>query len=129
MQSNIITVIPVYNGERFLRQTLESVAAQTVKPDRLIVLDNCSTDRTPKIVREFAGLKCEYLRNPSNLGLFGNMNRALEFADQARHLHILCADDLITPAFLRDSFPRWRAAKDSVWRSASTNALMNRVSI
>lgn len=105
MQSNIITVIPVYNGERFLRQTLESVAAQTVKPDRLIVLDNCSTDSTPKIVREFAGLKCEYLRNPSNLGLFGNMNRALEFAEQTRHLHILCADDLITPTFFEKLIP------------------------
>ena len=31
MQSNIITVIPVYNGERYIRATLESVAAQTVK--------------------------------------------------------------------------------------------------
>lgn len=105
MQSNIITVIPVYNGERFIQKTLESVAAQTVKPDRLIVLDNCSTDRTPKIVQEFTGLKCEYLRNPSNLGLFGNMNRALEFAEQTRHLHILCADDLITPKFFEKLVP------------------------
>jgi len=105
MQSDIITVIPVYNGERFIRQTLESVAAQTRPPDRLIVLDNCSTDSTPKIVQEFAGLKCEYFRNASNLGLFGNMNRALEFADQTRHLHILCADDLITPHFFAKLIP------------------------
>ena len=105
MQSNIITVIPVYNGERFILATLQSIAAQTVKPDRLIVLDNCSTDSTPKIVQEFAGLKCEYIRNPSNLGLFGNMNRALEFADQTRHLHILCADDLITPKFFEQIIP------------------------
>ena len=105
MQSNIITVIPVYNGERFIQKTLESVAAQTVKPDRLIILDNCSTDSSPKIVQEFAGLKCEYIRNPSNIGLFGNMNRALEFADQTRHLHILCADDLITPKFFERLIP------------------------
>lgn len=105
MQSNIITVIPVYNGERFIQKTLESVAAQTVKPDRLIVLDNCSTDSTPKIVQEFTGLKCEYLRNPSNLGLFGNMNRALEFAEQTRYLHIIPADDLITPKFFDRLLP------------------------
>src|SRR5262245_37114558 len=105
MQSNIITVIPVYNGEKFLLRTLESVAAQALKPDRLIVLDNCSTDSTPTIVQEFAGLKCEYIRNPSNLGLFGNMNRALEFADQTRHLHILPADDLITPKFFEKLIP------------------------
>src|ERR1051326_2358129 len=53
LKSSIITVIPVYNGEKFIRATLESVAAQTVKPDRLIVLDNCSTDGTAKIVQEF----------------------------------------------------------------------------
>jgi hypothetical protein len=105
MQSNIITVIPVYNGERFLLRTLQSIADQTVRPDRLIVLDNCSTDSTPKIVQDFSGFKCEYLRNPSNLGLFGNMNRALEFADQTRHLHILCADDLITPKFFEQLIP------------------------
>src|SRR6185295_106084 len=99
MQSNVITVIPVYNGEKFLLRTLQSVANQTRRPDRLVILDNCSTDSTEEIVREFAGIKCEFIRNPTNLGLFGNMNRALEFAEQARYLHILCADDLITPKF------------------------------
>jgi glycosyltransferase involved in cell wall biosynthesis len=105
MQSNVITVIPVYNGERFLLRTLQSVANQTQRPDRLVILDNCSTDSTEKIVREFAGLKCEYVRNESNLGLFGNMNRALTYAEQTRHLHILCADDLITPKFFERLLP------------------------
>lgn len=105
MQSNVITVIPVYNGERFLLRTLQSVANQTQKPDRLVVLDNCSTDGTEKIVREFPGMKCELIRNERNLGLFGNMNGALDFAPQTRHLHILCADDLITPKFFEHMLP------------------------
>src|SRR5438105_4625825 len=99
MQSNIITVIPVYNGEKFIRATLESVARQTKLPDRLIVLDNCSTDKTDEIVKEFQPIKCEWIRNPKNLGLFGNCNRALEFARETKYLHLLCADDLIEPAF------------------------------
>src|SRR5437016_3098945 len=99
MQFNLITVIPVYNGERFIRQTLESVARQTLRPDRLIVLDNCSTDGTEKLVKEFKPVQCEWIRNPQNLGLFGNCNRALEFASQTRYLHLLCADDLIEPSF------------------------------
>ncbi|MBP9903843.1 MAG: glycosyltransferase family A protein [Verrucomicrobiota bacterium] len=105
MQANIITVIPVYNGARFLLRTLESVAAQTRRPDRLIVLDNCSTDATESIVRGFQGFPCEWIRNPTNLGLFGNMNRALEFAPQTRHLHLLCADDLIAPRFFETLVP------------------------
>ena len=99
MKFNIITVVPVYNGEKFIRQTLESVAKQTLGPDRLIVLDNCSTDATEKIVREFQPIRCEWFRNATNIGLFGNCNRALEFAPETNYLHLLCADDLIEPTF------------------------------
>jgi glycosyltransferase involved in cell wall biosynthesis len=105
MQSKIITVIPVYNGQRFIQQTLESVAGQTHRPDRLIVLDNCSTDHTEEIVRGFQPMRCEWVQNERNLGLFGNMNRALEFAEQTRFLHILCADDLILPKFFETLVP------------------------
>lgn len=99
MNSKLLTVIPVYNGEPFLAQTLESVARQTLRPDRVVVLDNCSTDRTPEIVKGFAGLACEYIRNERNLGLFGNLNRSLDFSTQTEFLQILHADDLIEPRF------------------------------
>lgn len=99
MQSKIITTIPVYNGEAFLEQTLESVARQTLKPDRVVVLDNCSTDRTEEIVKNFAGLRCEFIRNEKNLGLFGNLNRCLDFAPETEFLHLLHADDTIEPEF------------------------------
>ncbi len=47
----------------------------------------------------FQPIRCEWLRNQKNLGIFGNCNRALEFAPEAKYLHLLCADDLIEPAF------------------------------
>lgn len=105
VKADLITVIPVYNGERFLEQTLRSVAAQTRRPDRLVVLDNCSTDRTEEIVRSFSDMPCEWVRNPQNVGLFGNLNRALEFAPQTRHLHLLPADDLLAPRFFEVMLP------------------------
>lgn len=46
-------IIPAYNEERHIRETLQSVAAQTVKPDEVIVVDNNSTDTTATIVKEF----------------------------------------------------------------------------
>lgn len=99
MQSKIITVIPVFNGEAFIAQTLESVARQTLKPDRVVVLDNCSTDRTEEIVKNFSGVRCEFIRNEKNLGLFGNLNRCLDFAPETEFLHLLHADDTIEPEF------------------------------
>ena len=97
--AKIITTIPVFNGEAFIKQTLESVARQTIRPDRVVVLDNGSTDRTEEIVKNFKGIACEFIRNSRNLGLFGNMNRCLDFAAETEYLHILHADDLIAPHF------------------------------
>jgi glycosyltransferase involved in cell wall biosynthesis len=101
MPATITIVIPVYNGEKFILETLQSVAAQIHKPDRLVVLDNCSTDGTAKVVQEFKDFPCEYIRNAKNVGLFGNCNLALEYAPETKYLLLLCADDLIRPNFLK----------------------------
>jgi glycosyltransferase involved in cell wall biosynthesis len=102
VKSQLITTIPVYNGEAFIAQTLESVARQTLRPDRVVVLDNCSTDRTEEIVRGFRGFPCEFIRNERNLGLFGNLNRCLTYATQTTFLHLLHADDVIEPDFYQE---------------------------
>src|SRR5437868_1518045 len=99
MKAVITTTIPVRNSELFLRQTLESVAAQTRKPERVIVLDNCSTDGTAEIAKSFKGLPLEFIRNPRDLGAFGNFNRCLDFAAETQYLQILHGDDLIAPQF------------------------------
>lgn len=97
--NTLTTVVPVYNGERYIARTLQSVARQSRRPDRLVVLDNCSTDRTRQIVEQFREMPCEWRQNEKNLGLFGNLNRALDFASQTGYLHLLHADDLIKPDF------------------------------
>ncbi|MDA7665185.1 glycosyltransferase [Verrucomicrobia bacterium] len=101
--SKVITVIPVYNGERFLRATLESVAQQTKRPDRLIIIDDGSTDGTKDLVQGFTDLSCEWHPNPKNLGLFPNLNKALAKASEAEFFHLLLADDIVTPDFIKTS--------------------------
>ena len=97
--ASITTVIPVFNGEPHLAEALDSLARQSRRPDRVVVLDNCSTDRTREIVAGFNGLRCEYRLNERNLGLFGNHNRALELAAETDYLHFLHADDVLLPDF------------------------------
>ncbi len=99
MRATITTTIPVRNGQEFLSQTLESLARQTRKPDRVVVLDNLSTDSTPQIVQSFKELPVEYVRNPKDLGVFGNFNRCLDFAPETDYLQILHADDVLCPQF------------------------------
>ena len=71
MACRILTTIPTYNGEAFLHKVLESLARQTVKPDRVLVLDDSSSDRTEQIVREFKEVSCEWTPSSDRLGLFG----------------------------------------------------------
>ena len=101
--SRLITVIPVYNGEKYLDATLESLAQQTLRPDRVIVQDNCSTDGTQAVVERFRqrypDLNCEWRQNERNIGGTANFNRALGFAAEADYLHLLPHDDLIRPHF------------------------------
>ncbi len=102
MPTEVTTVIPVYNGVNYLRHTLDSLAKQTRHPDRVIVLDDGSTDGTCDLVRSYQPIQCNLIQNEKNLGLFPNMNRSLEFASETRYLHLLHADDLIQPPFLHD---------------------------
>ena len=101
--SEVITVIPVYNGERYLQATLESIARQTRRPDRLLIIDDGSTDGTEQLVRDFKEIPCEWHPNPHNLGLFPNLNKALEKANEAEFFHLLLADDLVLPEFIETS--------------------------
>lgn len=60
-----------YNGRKFLREQLESIAAQTLLPSELVICDDGSADSTPDIVAVFAKsapFRVRFLRNPLNLG-------------------------------------------------------------
>ncbi len=67
-RTRIISVIPVYNGERFIRATLDSLAAQTLRPDRVIVLDDASTDGTAQLVETYEPLDCELVHGKKTRG-------------------------------------------------------------
>jgi glycosyltransferase involved in cell wall biosynthesis len=98
VKPRIITTIP-RNGERFILETLESLRRQTLVPDRIVVLDDGSTDRTEDIVESFRGIPWEWRPGTKKYGLFGNFNRCLEYAAHADYLHILHQDDTIEPEF------------------------------
>jgi glycosyltransferase involved in cell wall biosynthesis len=72
--------IPVYNGERYLRECLEGIAAQTFGDFRAIIGDNCSNDGTEEIARSFIAQdpRFEYVRHAVNMGGARNSNFLLD---------------------------------------------------
>ncbi len=68
--------MPVYNGEKFIEQALESMVSQTLRDIEIVISDNCSTDLTSEICRAFAANddRIIYLRQPVNFGAGPNYN-------------------------------------------------------
>src|ERR1700741_336609 len=92
----------VYNGERFLEQSLRSILNQTFTDFELIISDNASTDRTAEIVEAFAKRddRIRYYRNKKNMGAGWNARRVYELATR-KYFKWAAVDDLIEPDFLR----------------------------
>lgn len=90
--------VPVYNGEVFLRASLESLLAQTFTDFEVIVSDNGSTDATASICAEFAGRdpRIRSVRSDTNRGAAWNYNRTFELA-RGRYFRWCAADDLAAP--------------------------------
>ena len=59
----VSVILPVYNGERYLAEAIESVLAQTYRPVELIVVDDGSTDGTAEIAESYSGVR--YLHQPN----------------------------------------------------------------
>jgi glycosyltransferase involved in cell wall biosynthesis len=90
--------MPVYNGTRFLREALDSILGQTFTDFELIISDNCSTDDTGDICREYATRdpRIRYHRNPVNLGAAQNFNRVVNLST-GRYFRWASADDVFAP--------------------------------
>lgn len=96
--------LPVYNGEKFLAETLESILAQSYTDFELIIADNCSTDATEEICRKYAAFdhRIRYIRNERNLGVAPNYNLTFALAS-GEYFKWADYDDLLAPEFLAKS--------------------------
>jgi glycosyltransferase involved in cell wall biosynthesis len=96
----IVTVaIPVFNGEKEIADAIHSVLNQTFVDFELVIIDDCSSDQTLRVVRSFSDHRIRVIENDANLGYIGNFNRAVQEA-KGTYLKILCHDDVIVPRCL-----------------------------
>lgn len=87
----------VYNGEKFIREQIESVLSQLQNNDELLIFDDLSTDTTAKIVTEFeSDERVKFKTNSSQLGVVKNFERALEYAT-GDYIFLCDQDDVWLP--------------------------------
>jgi glycosyltransferase involved in cell wall biosynthesis len=107
--------LPVYNGQNYVAQAIESLRAQTFADFRLIISDNASTDRTEDICRSYGRRdpRIDYQRSAHNRGAAWNFNRVVELAD-AEYFAWATHDDLHAPRFLERCVAALDAAPGAV---------------
>ena len=97
----VSVAIPVYNGEAYLAQAIESVLAQSFTEFELIVCDNASSDRTMEIAQSYADPRTRILQTPLTSGFGPNWTGAVRHP-RGRYIKILPHDDLLHPRCLEE---------------------------
>ena len=98
MKKTVTVSIPVYNGERFILEALQSVVDQTLKVDQIIICDNLSSDNTIELVNQFVNKHKDWNIklniNKENIGFQNNFIKCYDLA-KTDYLVILHVDDLL----------------------------------
>ena len=104
MRTPLVSVlIPVYNGEPFLAECIESVLAQDFADYELLISDDGSTDGSSRVIQRYAERdgRIRWWRNPHNLGIGGNFNACLKAARGEYVKYVLQDDKLLDPSVVR----------------------------
>jgi glycosyltransferase involved in cell wall biosynthesis len=99
----ISVLLPVYNGARYLRKSIDSVLQQTLTDFELIVWDDASTDDSAKIVATYSDPRLRVFRNDRNLGLFTTLNKAIE-KSKSPLIRLWAQDDIMKPQCLEKEY-------------------------
>ena len=102
----VSVLIPTYNSEKYIEETIESVLSQTFKDYEIIIVDNASTDNTYKLIKGYAEKynKIKVFQNKTNIGPIKNWMRCIEEAN-GKYGKILWSDDVIKDSFLKKAIP------------------------
>lgn len=89
----ISVIMPVYNGEKYLREAIDSILNQTFSDFEFIIINDASKDSTEEIIKSYDDDRIVYLKNEQNLGVAGTLNRGLDIA-KGEYIARMDADDI-----------------------------------
>ena len=96
MNPKISVIMSVYNEEAYLPESMGSILSQTEEDFEVIVIDDCSADRSAEIIEGYHDPRIHLIRNEENRGLTKNLNTALEYC-RGRYIARMDGDDISLP--------------------------------
>lgn len=109
----ISIVTASYNYEQYIGETIQSVLNQTYTDWELIIIDDCSSDNSLKVIKSFDDDRIKLFVNKKNMGLKYTVKRGIELA-QGDWVVFLESDDLITPDYLEKKYQIAQKYPDNV---------------
>lgn len=89
----VSVIMPVYNGEKYLHEAIESILVQTYTDFELIIINDGSTDNTETIALSYDDPRIVYIKNEKNLELASTLNKGISFA-KGKYIARMDADDI-----------------------------------
>ena len=101
MNKSVSVIIPIYNSEKYLKKTLDSILNQTFKDLEVICINDCSTDNSPEILKEYSSndKKIKLMNLHQNIGAARSRNIGIESA-KGKYIYFLDSDDYIDKNYL-----------------------------
>jgi glycosyltransferase involved in cell wall biosynthesis len=117
--------MPVWNGEKFVAEAIESILGQTYGDFELVISDNASTDATAEICRGYAkhDKRIRYFRQEKNIGAAPNHDEVFRLS-AGRYFKWACHDDILAPEFI-DECVRVLDRDEAVAVCCPTTVLIN----
>lgn len=102
---DISVILPVYNSEKYLDESISSILNQTFKNIELIIINDGSKDNSLKIIKKYADKdkRIKLINNSKNIGLAASLNKAIE-KSQGKYIARMDADDVSFPERLKIQF-------------------------
>ncbi len=95
-QPLVSVLLPVFNGEKHIKEAIDSILLQSVKNFELIIINDCSTDSTVKIIETYSDNRIRLIQNKENSGPGISLNNGIDQAE-GNYIAIMHADDIATP--------------------------------
>lgn len=101
LKDNLVSIImPAYNAEKYIKDAVDSVIKQTYTNWELIIIDDCSSDGTEKMIKKYQDRRIRYIKNKKNQGAVLSRNKGMRISS-GRYVAFLDSDDMWEPRKLQ----------------------------
>jgi glycosyltransferase involved in cell wall biosynthesis len=105
MNPKVSFIVPCYKLGHLLPECIESILCQSYQDFEILIMDDCSPDNTPEVVKSFRDKRVRHVRNEPNLGHLRNYNKGIELA-KGEYIWLISADDRLRSSQVLERYVR-----------------------